>query len=195
MSAIATHLDAVRSAIFKVAVLKKYATMIEEKTKVNVEYFVLGAGVVLAICIFSGFCANFITNLVGFSYPAYRSIVAIESKTKSDDTQWLTYWVVFAAFCVVENFADYILYWVPFFYAIKFSFLVWCMIPKYNGAQIIYDTVLKPIFLKHESAIDSALGKLDSATGATAATATATAAAVASATPVVEATVETSESS
>ena len=44
-------------------------------------------------------------NTIGFAYPAYCSIRALESSVKSDDTQWLTYWVVFAAFSVVEYFA------------------------------------------------------------------------------------------
>ena len=161
MSAIATHLDALRAHIFKISALKKYAVMVEEKTKVNVEYFVVGFLAVLAICIFSGFWASPITNLVGFVYPAYSSIVAIESAGKEDDTQWLTYWVVFAFFCVIENFADYILYWVPFYYAIKITFLIWCMVPKYQGAKIVYPTVIKPVFEKHESAIDAALNALD----------------------------------
>jgi receptor expression-enhancing protein 5/6 len=161
MSAITAHLDALRAQIFKISALKKHAEMIEQKTKVNVEYFVVGFLALLAICIFSGFWARPITNLVGFVYPAYTSIVAIESSGKDDDTQWLTYWVVFAFFCVVENFADYILYWVPFYYAIKITFLVWCMLPKYQGAKVVYTTVIKPLFQKHESAIDAALNALD----------------------------------
>ena len=47
-----------------------------------------------------------------FAYPAYCSIQALESKQKGDDTQWLTYWVVFAAFSVLEYFADFIAGWV-----------------------------------------------------------------------------------
>jgi receptor expression-enhancing protein 5/6 len=62
---------------------------------------------------------------------------------------------------VIENFADYILYWVPFYYAIKITFLVWCMLPKYQGAKVVYTTVIKPLFQKHESAIDAALNALD----------------------------------
>lgn len=157
MSAVTAHLDAIRAQIFKISALKPHAEALEKKTKVNVEYFVVAFVAVLALCIFSGFLAGPITNFVGFLYPAYASIVAIESTGKEDDTQWLTYWVVFAFFCVIENFTDYILYWVPFYYAIKVTFLAWCMIPKYQGAKIVYTNVIKPIFEKHESAIDRAL--------------------------------------
>lgn len=161
MSAITAHLDAIRAQIFKISALKKHAETLEKKTKVNVEYFVVGFVALLALCVFSGFWAGPITNFVGFVYPAYASIAAIESVGKEDDTQWLTYWVVFAFFCVIENFSDYILYWVPFYYAIKVTFLAWCMIPKYQGAKIVYNSVIKPIFDKHESAIDAALNALN----------------------------------
>ena len=49
-----------------------------------------------------------LANTVGFLYPAYCSIKALESSVKKDDTQWLTYWVVFAFFSVVEYFADWV---------------------------------------------------------------------------------------
>ena len=55
-----------------------------------------------------------LANTVGFLYPAYCSIKALESSVKNDDTQWLTYWVVFAFFSVVEYFADFIAGWVGF---------------------------------------------------------------------------------
>ena len=50
-----------------------------------------------------------LANTVGFLYPAYCSIKALESSTKIDDTQWLTYWVVFGLFSVIEYFiADWV---------------------------------------------------------------------------------------
>ena len=54
-----------------------------------------------------------------FAYPAYCSIQALESKKTGDDTQWLTYWVVFAAFSVLEYFADFIAGWVGFYWKIN----------------------------------------------------------------------------
>ena len=48
----------------------------------------------------------------GFVYPAYRSIKAIETSIKDDDTQWLIYWVVFACFSVAEFFSDILIGWV-----------------------------------------------------------------------------------
>jgi hypothetical protein len=35
------------------------------------------------------------------------------------------------------------------------------MLPQYNGATVVYNSLIKPVFLKHESAIDEALNALD----------------------------------
>lgn len=50
--------------------------------------------------------------------PLFR-IKAIESNVKEDDTQWLTYWVVYGLFSVLEAFSDIFLSWFPFYYVSK----------------------------------------------------------------------------
>merc|ERR1711972_938603 len=108
-----------------------------------------------------GFGAQLLANIVGFVYPAYCSIRALESSVKSDDTQWLTYWVVFAAFSVVEYFADFIAGWVPFYWLSKCLFMVWCMAPlENNGSALIYSKVILPFFLEHSPKIDKLLKRL-----------------------------------
>lgn len=52
-------------------------------------------------------------------YPAYCSMKAIETKEKDDDTKWLTYWVVFAFFIIVETFSDFIVGWFPVYWLAK----------------------------------------------------------------------------
>ncbi|XP_071170784.1 receptor expression-enhancing protein 5-like isoform X3 [Mytilus edulis] len=114
----------------------------------------------LGIYLMVGYGAQFVCNFVGFLYPAYASVKAIESSQKEDDTQWLTYWVVYSFFALVEFFADIFLFWIPFYWFLKCVFLVWCMAPiASNGSQMIYHRLIKPIVLKYQNKIDDAIDK------------------------------------
>lgn len=59
-------------------------------------------------------------------------IKAIESPNKEDDTQWLTYWVVYGVFSIAEFFSDLFLSWFPFYYMLKvcWLFLNSCFLPS-----------------------------------------------------------------
>lgn len=160
-TAINNTLNNIRAQLLKYPAIKQYGDLIEEKTKVNVEYFVVGAVVFLGLCLFSGFGAPLISNVVGIAYPIYATLVSLETSGKEDDTEWLTYWVVFATLTIIENFVDFVLYWIPFYYPVKVTFLLWCMLPQYKGAEWTYTHVIKPVFLKHESTIDAALNATD----------------------------------
>ena len=62
---------------------------------------------------------------------------------------------------MVENFVDLVLYWIPFFYPLKVTFLIWCMLPQYKGADKVYSYVLKPLMSKGNSVVDEALKSAD----------------------------------
>lgn len=56
-----------------------------------------------------------VTNVLGYALPAYFSIQALESSGTVDDKQWLTYWIVFSSFTLLESmFLRVIVYWVPY---------------------------------------------------------------------------------
>ncbi|XP_019953569.1 receptor expression-enhancing protein 5 [Paralichthys olivaceus] len=134
---------------------------LEQKSGVKREYISLGALSFLGLYLLFGYGASLLCNLIGFLYPAYFSIKAIESNVKEDDTQWLTYWVVYGLFSIAEFFSDIFLSWFPFYYAGKCLFLVWCMAPvSWNGSNILYSRLIRPFFLKHQAAMEHAVSDL-----------------------------------
>jgi len=139
----------------------KFSTFIgalEDNTGVDRTNIVIGVCSVTALYLTFGYGKDFLCNFIGFIYPAYVSVKAIESATKEDDTKWLTYWVVYSLFVVVESFTDIFFSWIPFYFLLKCVFLLFCMAPiKCNGSVLIYNKVIRPFILKHQEKVDSGL--------------------------------------
>lgn len=53
-------------------------------------YVVLGLAALYTFMIFFNIAGEFLTNTAGFIIPAYFSMEALFSSSKTDDTQWLT---------------------------------------------------------------------------------------------------------
>ncbi|KAH7482293.1 hypothetical protein PRIC1_008219 [Phytophthora ramorum] len=138
----------------------------QDATGVEKLYLVAGGAALTLLLLLVGFGAGLICNLVGFVYPAFCSFKAIETDDKKDDVQWLTYWVVYACFNLVEIFADFLLYWIPFYYAFKLGFLLWLFMPSTLGASFLYMHFLAPFLKSQESRIDRAMKEAVSSSGA-----------------------------
>lgn len=128
--------------------------------KVKPVHVALGAVLVGTVVALMGFGAKAVINLVGFVYPLYASMKAINSSDKDDDTMWLSYWVIYAFFTVFESLADLALGWLPLYFFLKLGFLVFCFLPQTKGAQIVYVKVLNPLFVKYSPQVEAAAAKV-----------------------------------
>lgn len=89
------------------------------------------------------------SNIATVLLPGYYSLVALESPEKSDDTQFLTYWVVYAAFTVIEFWSGAITYWIPAYWLIKTVLFLWLGLPAFSGAKYVYDSFLRSFGIKY----------------------------------------------
>jgi receptor expression-enhancing protein 5/6 len=111
-------------------------------------FFVIGSILIsLTTYIIGG--AKLISDLFGFFYPAYMSFKAIDSPDTEDNTQWLTYWVVFSIFSIVEQTAYVLTTFIPFYFYIKIGFFLWLYHPKFMGAQLVYNDIVRPLLLPY----------------------------------------------
>lgn len=110
-------------------------------------YAVLVAVAIYFVLIFLnlGGVGQLLSNIAGFVVPGYYSLVALKTTSTSDDTQLLTYWVVFAFLNVIEFWSKAILYWIPFYYLFKTFFLLYIGIPSTGGAVGVYNAIISPI--------------------------------------------------
>jgi len=129
--------------------LSKYPQLqqFEQQTNVPKVYVVLGLGALYFFLIFFNIAGEFLVNTAGFVIPAYYSLQALFSSGKSDDTQWLTYWVTYAFLTVLESAINAV-YWFPFYYVFKFVLVLWMALPQTGGAQIIFRSLLQPLFAR-----------------------------------------------
>jgi len=92
--------------------LGKYKVLndFESQTGVSKVYVALGLGALYFFLVFFNIAAEFLVNTIGFILPAYYSLDALFSTGSADDTQWLTYWVVYAFLTVFESAVNAV-YW------------------------------------------------------------------------------------
>jgi len=127
--------------------LSKYPALnnFEKQTSVPKVYAFLGLVGLYFFLVFFNIGGEFLVNFAGFILPGYYSLDALFSASKVDDTQWLTYWVVYAFLNVIESLINAV-YWFPFYYVFKFVLILWMALPMTQGAQIVFRSFMQPVF-------------------------------------------------
>ena len=130
---------------------------LEAATNVRRQTLFLGGLCFILFYLAVGYAANLLCYFLGFVFPTYASVRAIESGDVADDTKWLTYWVVFST----VNFLEIFLCWIPLYYLLKFFLLVWCMFPgPWSGTTVIYNFFICPFVMRHRDKFDTAISEV-----------------------------------
>merc|ERR1712121_320637 len=132
----------------------------EKKTGLD-RFLIAGLSVTfLSFWLCLGYGAQLVSGVIGFLYPAYESVKALHRSGRDIEKRWLTYWVVFSFFHILEFFSDHVVWWLPFYWLAKTLFLVWCMVPiTNNGSSVIYQKIISPIFINYHGEIDDTMEK------------------------------------
>jgi len=103
----------------------------------------------LVITFFRGGFNQEIMLCIATLYPGFKSIQALQTDTDPDDDKtWLTYWMCYGCLTVADMHIGFVLSWIPFYYTLKFLFLIWLQLPlgPFMGAKIVYRVILQPLF-------------------------------------------------
>lgn len=92
-----------------------------------------------------------------FIYPAYKSFKALQTEGSYDDRRWLTYWIIFGLLFGFETSIGFLLRLIPLWPSVRIGFLVYILIPSTHGAELVYDKVISPVFIKYSQQIDGVL--------------------------------------
>lgn len=126
---------------------------VSDKTGVPIRTLMQYSLISAVVLVMLGVGQSYITNVIGVAYPAFMSFLALESEGLDDDKQWLTYWVCFGAFNIVDQFAGIILSFIPMYFFLKLGFLVYLFHPSTLGATQVYNSVILPRMKQYEGQI------------------------------------------
>jgi receptor expression-enhancing protein 5/6 len=130
--------------------LCKYPLLVnlEKSTGVPKAYVIGGLAGFYFLLVTFNFGGQTLTNFAGFVIPGYYSLCALFSPSKVEEHQWITYWMIFGLFSLLES-AFSVTYWVPFYFAAKLVVLLWSGLPQTSGAQVIFRGFLAPVLAKY----------------------------------------------
>ncbi|XP_050379138.1 HVA22-like protein a [Argentina anserina] len=89
--------------------------------------------------------------VVSLVYPLYASVRAIETKSATDDRQWLTYWILYSMITLFELTFAKLIEWIPIWSYTKLTLTCWLVIPYFSGAAYVYEHYVRPFFLNPQT--------------------------------------------
>lgn len=121
---------------------------------------------VIVVCLSTGVGTAILSNIIGFTYPAYITlgitlrvpepdaavIKTTDNTALSVSNRWLVYWLIFSIDLIFEQLIGQILRLSSGYYIWKTVFFVWCLAPfDNNGTAFIHAKLMGSNFGKRLS--------------------------------------------
>eukprot|EP00434_Breviolum_minutum_P039980 symbB.v1.2.035519.t1/scaffold4793.1/size34812/2 len=121
---------------------------------------VAGAGFLwFLLFVLWGFMGELVCKVVGNLFPMYASFRALEDEDHDEVSSWLTYWVTFAAFTLLEGASAKLMSWLPFYYVMRLVLILWLFLPATRGAQALYTWTVAPVLRRYRPQVDVGLAR------------------------------------
>ena len=101
--------------------------------------------------------SQFLSYPISFLFPGYKSFLAVMSEGSSDDTRWLTYWVMCGLLFLFEAAFSIIPEHFPLYYELKCVILLFLQYDTARPAYKLYMKYVEPLLKKAEPHIDKFL--------------------------------------
>lgn len=93
-------------------------------------------------------------DLMGLLYPVLATTKAAIQEDGDACSGWLVYWAIYSIVALFETCCEWVVSWLPLYPELKLAFVCWLVLPKFQGAALLYDRVLQQLFLEYEEQID-----------------------------------------
>ena len=146
--------------------------------KLNLTQFQVSIILLLTVLtvLVGGVGLHLLVNCVSVVYPLYASLRTLQGelwlRTSDSSTDraayefaqavqlgrqrhWLSYWTIYGIFTRFDVIFDTAFSWVPMYWPFKLIFLLWCFLPQYQGALVLYHNVIMPMISSRQQAIDA----------------------------------------
>ena len=108
-----------------------------------------------------GYGQDYIFAFLGLAYPIFASFIAMETNSKDDDRQWLTYWVVFGVVRQCETYFSIFTTFIPFYIFFRLGFYIWLYHPSTMGASWFYRNILQSWSQEYADAMKKVRGVIE----------------------------------
>ena len=93
-------------------------------------------------------------SLMGLLYPVLATTKAAIQEDSDACSGWLVYWAIYSIVALFETCCEWVISWLPLYPELKLAFVCWLVLPKFQGAALLYNRVLQDLFLEYEEQID-----------------------------------------